>query len=127
MRITTLSLTVTCVAILMTTSACSDTPTGPSVPFQVSLTPAVVPSGLPSEGMVSVSAPVRGTLHIDLSSSDAVASVPSSITLPGGTSRATFRITTRVVAADTVARISVVVGDTTQEVALQVLASRVTQ
>jgi hypothetical protein len=60
--------------------------------------------------------------RINLSSSDAVASVPASILVPAGTSAAEFTVRTRLVAADTVTRITASAGDMTDEVALQVVA-----
>src|SRR5204862_1662974 len=55
-----------------------------------------------------------------LSSSDAVAVVPASLVLPAGATTTSFTVTTRVVAADTMAMITATVGDEKHDAALQV-------
>lgn len=122
MRVPFLLVTACGTVIMSLLSGCGDAPTAPGIPFQISLSPLVVPAGVSSEGTVMVTDKSRNSVTVRLSTSDGVASVPSSITIPAGSSRATFRVETRVVAADTLARIKASVGDATQEVALQVIA-----
>lgn len=107
--------------------ACDETPTTPSAQpgalSQLSLMPATVMAGAPSEGTVTLSgrAPRNG-IEVRLSSSDGVAVVPASIIVPAGTVTGTFTVTTRVVAADTTATISALVGGEKRETALRVMA-----
>jgi len=103
--------------------ACGDTPTSPSpVGFELAVSPPAVAAGATSVGTVTLRDRTGQSVRINLSSSDAVASVPSSILVPAGTGVAVFPVRTRLVAADTVARISASAAGTTQEVALQVVA-----
>jgi len=101
--------------------ACAGTPTTPSESFEFALSPSTVAAGATSVGTITVRGGTHQLVRIDLWSSDAVASVPPSILVPPGVS-ATFSVRTRVVAADTIARITAAVGDVKQEIALQVLA-----
>jgi hypothetical protein len=103
--------------------ACGDTPTSPSsVGFELAVSPPTVAAGATSVGTVTLRDRTGQSVRINLSSSDAVASVPSSILVPARTGVAVFPVRTRLVAADTVARISASAAGTTQEVALQVVA-----
>jgi hypothetical protein len=72
---------------------------------------------------VTLSGPTPDDLHINLTSSDAVASVPLSILVPARTFGAEFTVTTRLVAADTIARITATGAGMKDQVALQVVAS----
>ena len=114
--------------IAIFTAGCGDgAPTAPSAPpaglLQVTLTPATVNAGTLSEGTVTLTgrAPAQGT-EVRLSSSDGVAQVPGSITVPGGVVSATFTVATRLVAADTNATISALLGTDKRDVVLQVMA-----
>jgi len=114
--------------IAIFTAGCGDgAPTAPSAPpaglSQVMLTPATVNAGTSSEGTVTLTgrAPAAGT-EVRLSSSDGVAGVPGSITVPAGGVSATFTVTTRLVAADTNATISALLGTDKRDVVLQVMA-----
>jgi hypothetical protein len=100
----------------------ADTPTSPEMAFGVTLRPATVLAGTNSEGVVTLANRTAHAVEIHLSSSDAVASVPSTVTVPAQTSSTVFHVTTRVVAADSVATISATVGAIVQHVPLQVLA-----
>jgi|SRR5882672_10253128 len=106
-------------------SACSDSATGPSdtvTSFDLALSPATVSAGAPSQGTVTVRNRTSHDVEIQLSSSDAVASVPLSIVVPSGAASASFMVTTRLVAADTVARITATSGSTKQGAVLQVMS-----
>ena len=109
-------------AIALATAGCGGGPTSPSTSpeFQFSLTPATVAAGASSQGTVTLTAPTPSSLRIDLSSSDAVAVVPASVVLPAGATTTSFTVTTRVVAADTMAMITATVGDERHDAALQV-------
>jgi hypothetical protein len=101
---------------------CDDSPTTPSAVFELTLSPVIVPAGAASQGTVTLRSRTRSAVQITLSSSDAVASVPSTVVVPSETLSAPFTVTTRLVAADTVARIAATAGSTRQEIALQVVA-----
>ncbi len=96
--------------------------TASTTAFQLSLTPTTVQAGASSEGTVVLSSPALNAVQITLSSSDAVASVPPSVTVPLGTSSTTFKVTTRLVAADTTAKITASVGGVKQELTLRVIS-----
>jgi len=122
MRSRALALAASCLVMLLVSGCGGTATTSPSAGFQLSLSPATVPAGGSSEGTLTLSARARSAVYVSVSSSDAVASVPSSLMLPSGSMSTTFLVTTRLVAADTVARIRASVGDARQEVALQVIA-----
>ena len=113
--------------IAMCAIACDETPTAPSTPpatlSQFSVTPATVDAGARSEGTVTLAAraPASG-IDIRLSSSDGVAVVPMSVLVPAGATSATFPITTRLVAADTSATISALLGADKRDAVLRVMA-----
>jgi len=111
-----------CGFVTISVSSGCGAPTAPSDAFQLTVSPATVPAGAASEGTVTLGGRTPHAVQIDLSSSDAVASVPSTIVVPSGAMSAAFTVTTRVVAADTVARIIATAGNARQEVALQVVA-----
>ena len=117
--------------IAISTAGCGDgAPTAPTAPTappaglsQLMLTPATVNAGTSSEGTVMLTglAPAAGT-EIRLSSSDGVAQVPGSITVPAGAVSATFTVMTRLVAADTNATISALLSTDKRDVVLRVMA-----
>ena len=90
---------------------------------QLSLTPATVNAGTSSEGLVILSgpAPASGT-EVRLSSSDGVALVPASVMVPAGAASVPFTVTTRLVAANTNATISGLLGVVKRDAALRVMA-----
>ena len=106
---------------------CDGTPAAPSSPSatlsQFSVTPATVNAGARSEGTVTLAAraPASG-IEVRLSSSDGVAVVPASVTVPAGAVSAAFAITTRLVAADTNATISALLGADKRDAVLRVMA-----
>ena len=103
--------------------ACGGTPTSPNpLVFELTVSPPAVAAGATSVGTVTLRGRTGQPVRIDLSSSDGAASVPSSILVSAGTGVAVFPVRTRLVAADTVARISASSAGTTQEVAIQVVA-----
>ena len=122
MRAPVALLALLTVAPMLLGLGCSDTPTSPSPLFELALSPSAVAAGAASVGVVRLRGRTRQVIRIDLSSSDAVASVPSSILVPAGTAVAEFTVRTRLVAADTVARILASAGGTKQEIALRVVA-----
>jgi hypothetical protein len=118
-----LPLLICGLATMVLLPGCGDGPTAPSATaFELTLSPATVPAGATSEGTVTLSERMPLAVHINLSSSDGVASVPSTIVVPSGAKRAAFTVMTRLVAADTVARIMATDGNTRQEFPLQVIA-----
>lgn len=130
-----LSRMVLLVLVAICAGACDETPAAPTPQpvtaptpqpvtlSQFSLTPATVDAGAKSEGAVRLAAPAPPSgVAVRLSSSDGVAVVPASIMVPAGTLSATFTITTRLVAADTTATISVLVGADKRDAVLRVMA-----
>ena len=111
-----------CVVATVAAAGCSDTPTAPGVLFELTLSPSTVSAGATSQGTVTVRNRSAHELHVQLSSSDGVASVPPSIVIPAGSASAAFVVTTRLVAADTVAKISATAGSERQDASLQVLS-----
>jgi hypothetical protein len=105
---------------------CHETPTTPSAPVtlsQLSLMPTAVVAGATSDGTATLSgrAPSGGS-ELRLASSDGAATVPPSIIVPAGSTSVTFTVQTRLVAADTSATISALMGAEKREVALRVTA-----
>lgn len=113
---------IRCVAATVVLVGCDDTPTAPGGVFELTLAPSTVPAGAASQGTVTLRGRSSHDVHVQLSSSDAVASVPASIVIPAGSAGAAFMVSTRLVAADTVAKISATAGTTRQDASLQVLS-----
>jgi RHS repeat-associated protein len=66
----------------------------------VALNPAAVIGGWPTSGTVTLNAPApTGGVVVNLTSNDATATVPASVTVLGGATTATFTVTTTAVAA----------------------------
>jgi hypothetical protein len=108
-------------------AACDETPATPSAQpatlSQVVLAPASVVAGATSTGTLTLSGPTSAdAVEIRLSSSDGAAVVPASITVPAGAAVAAFTVTTRLVAADTNATISAVLGGEQRDAVLRVLS-----
>lgn len=79
---------------------------GPAALASLSLTPAIVVGGSPSTGTVTLNGPApSGGAVVTLSSNNAAATVPTSVTVPAGSATATFAITTNSVASPTPANI----------------------
>lgn len=122
---TAISSVVTLIVLTLLIGGCGgDMPTAPttSMPFQFSLTPTTIPAGSSSEGSIAVSSSVHDDITIRLTSSDGAALVPPFVTLHAASLRTSFTVTTRLVAADTAAKISASIGDTKQEITLQVVS-----
>jgi len=93
----------------------------PSTPAVLSLYPATVTGGSSSLGTVTLSsyAPPSGVV-VTLSSSSAAATVPASVTVPGGQRSANFTVSTTSVASATTTTISATAGGATQTANLTV-------
>jgi hypothetical protein len=86
------------------------------------LSASSVTGGSPATGMVALDGPApAGGVQVALSSSNAAASVPGSVTVPAGQTSVNFNVTTSAVATSTPATISASYGDRTQSVSLTVL------
>lgn len=79
-----------------------------------------VTGGGPAQGAVTLSGPAQSPTVVNLSSSNAVASVPASVTVPAGASSAAFSVTTRAVTAATSVTITAVSGSVTRTATLTV-------
>src|SRR2546423_8112377 len=113
---------IRCVAATVVLVGCDGTPTAPGDAFELTLAPSAVPAGAASQGTVTLRGRSSHDFRVQLSSSDAVASVPASLVIPAGSASAAFMVFTRLVAADTVAKISAAAGTTRQDASLQVLS-----
>jgi hypothetical protein len=107
-------------------SACDEAPAAPTpqpaMLSQFALTPATVDAGATSQASVSLTAPAANGVTVRLSSSDGVAVVPASIVVPAGAISVTFSVATRLVAADTSATISALLGADRRDAVLRVMA-----
>lgn len=101
------------------------TVTAPTV-VSVTLDPTTVPGGRTSTGTVNIgyAAPVGGVV-VSLASSNAAASLPASVTVAEGATKATFTITTIAVSANTSATITATSNGTSANADLSVTAPRV--
>jgi hypothetical protein len=100
------------------------TPAPPPPPTLASLRldPANVFGGQSSTGTVTLTGPApAGGAQVFLSSSDGAARVPSSVTVPAGTTSATFTVNTSFVLISTSATISATYNGTTRTATLSVL------
>src|SRR5882762_4991526 len=100
------------------------TPAPPPPPTLASLTldPANVFGGQSSTGTVTLTGPAPASgAQVFLSSSDGAARVPSSVTIPAGTTSATFTVNTSFVLISTSATISATYNGTTRTATLSVL------
>ena len=90
--------------------------------LSLALNPTSVTGGHSSTGTVTLSSPARGGgAVVSLTSSDATATVPSSVTVPAGAASATFRVRTSAVAASTQVTLSASYGGRTQTASVTVL------
>jgi hypothetical protein len=87
----------------------------------LSLSPSSVKGGTSSTGTVTLTGPAPSAgVVVALSSNSSYASVPSSVTAPGGASSATFTINTPTVTTTRTPRISAVYGGVTRNATLTV-------
>jgi hypothetical protein len=96
-------------------------------PFaDIAVSPASVIGGNDSRGTVTLSeAAPTGGLTIELSSGSASAKVPATVTIPAGSTTATFKIETSPVAADEIVTLSSTRGTSVRTAKLTVLAPTV--
>jgi hypothetical protein len=88
----------------------------------LALNPTSVIGGTSSTGTVTLSGPApAGGAQVALSSNSGAASVPSSVTVPAGATRATFRVNTSIVLFSTAATISASYNSTSRTATLSVL------
>jgi len=93
----------------------------------LSLNPASVTGGGTSQGTVTLSgAAPSGGIVVSLSDNSSYASEPSSVTVPAGSTSATFTVTTSAVPASTSATISAAYGGVTRTAALTINPATVT-
>ena len=113
---------LTLLAMLATVQCGSSTsPTNPNSTMNVVLGASSVPAGATTQGTVSLNAPQAGSVNIALSSSNpAVATVPGTVTIQGGSSSATFTVTA--VAPGTATIVATMSGSSVQSAALTVTA-----
>jgi hypothetical protein len=121
-RATALAITATYDGV---SGSASLTVTPPALPTvsSLALNPSGVVGGLQSStGTVTLSGPApAGGAQVLLSSNNAAASVPSSVTVPAGSTSATFTVTTSPVLISTSATISASYNQTSQTATLSVL------
>ncbi|HEX7315084.1 MAG TPA: FG-GAP-like repeat-containing protein [Pyrinomonadaceae bacterium] len=86
----------------------------------VTLNPTSVTGGAASQGTVTLSGPAQSPTVVNLSSSSAVASVPTSVTVPTGASSASFGVATTSVTLSTSVTITAVSGSVTRTATLTV-------
>jgi hypothetical protein len=110
-----------------TSNAATLTVTPPDV-SSMSLNPSSISGGTSSQATVTLSgaAPTGGAMVTLLSSNTAAATVPSSVTVPGGSSSATFTISTHPVAINSSSSISASFNSSSRSATLSVLAAPVT-
>jgi len=90
----------------------------------VDLSPTTVTGGSTSQGTVTLSGPApSGGVVVSLSDNSSAASEPSSVTVPAGSTSATFTITTTSVTSVTPVTISAVYGEVTKSATLTLAVS----
>ena len=98
--------------------------TSPVALSSLSLNPSTVTGGTASVGTVTLSGPApSGGVVVSLSDNSSSASVPASVTVPGGSNSATFTITTYLVYSPRSVTISAVYGGVTRTATLTVTAA----
>jgi RHS repeat-associated protein len=117
----TQSITITATAAsIVRTATLTVTPPLP-VLSTLSLNPTTTPGGSPSTGTVTLTNPALvGGFAVSLSSDNAVASVPASITVAQGATTATFSVTTTSSASAQTVTISAIAGAVTRTATLLV-------
>jgi hypothetical protein len=93
---------------------------GPLGVFSVDATPMAVVQGNPSIGVVVLNGVATTDTLVSLSSSDAAAEVPSTVTVDAGQTATVFGITTNVVSASTPVTITATLGATSRTARLTV-------
>lgn len=89
----------------------------------VTLNPANVIGGMSTTGVVALSGPALERISIPLTSDSSSATVPKTVVIPAGASRASFQISTTDVANSTVATISATLGSVSKSVSMSINAS----
>jgi len=128
-RVLSMRLVLTTMAIgvagALVTPACGSKPsTQPSLTVtSLSVTPASVQGGTGVQGTVTLSAGApSGGSAVALTSNNAAATVPGSVTVAGGQSSATFSITTAAVSSNQAVTITASLNGSTQNTTLTVTA-----
>ncbi len=88
----------------------------PEIPSSLKFSPTSLVGGLSTTGTVTLGAPTVSDTAVALSivsGGSAIASIPSSVTVPAGSSTATFTVVTNAVNASTTAKISASLNGTT--------------
>jgi hypothetical protein len=101
------------------------TPNADPTVSSLSVNPTSVVGGNPSTGTVTLStaAPNGGSVVSLVSSDTSVATVPASVTVPAGTTSATFTVTTAVIATDRIVTLTAVSNNTGRTTDLTVTAT----
>jgi len=97
-------------------------PSSPPALSALTVNSASVAGGGSAQGMVTLSAAPASATTVSLSSTNAAATVPASVTVVAGATTATFTVTTTAVAATTGVSISASAGGVTMTAALSVTA-----
>jgi hypothetical protein len=109
--------------LINTTGAPSPTPTPTPAPVTVSaltLNPGTVTGGNGVTGTVTLSAKVQTATAVQLTSNNAAATVPASVTVPSGASAANFTVNTTQVSATTSATITATLNNSSRSAALTI-------
>jgi hypothetical protein len=93
----------------------------PVVVKSFTLSPASVVGSLNSTATITMNLPVTSATTVKLSSNNAVATVPGSITIPAGSSSQTFTITTKSVSTKTSVILTATAGTSSKNATLTVL------
>lgn len=91
---------------------------------EISVTDKTIAGGLNTQGSIKLaSAPQNNAVTVSLASSNALVTLPSSVTVPVGQSTASFSVSTGVVTTTTYVRLSATAGNQTVEAMLTVVQS----
>ncbi|MBX3119524.1 MAG: SBBP repeat-containing protein [Fimbriimonadaceae bacterium] len=113
-------------AVLTHTATANVNITAPTA-TNLTIAPSTVAGGQSATGTLTVSGPApTGGLTATLSSNSGAAVVPASVTVPQGTTTASFQITTNAVAATTVATITATVNASNRQATLTILKASLT-
>lgn len=95
------------------------------VPISVTISPAQVTGGVKATGTVTLSGIAStGGLVVNLSSSSSSATVPATLTVPAGSTKGTFSVSTTPVPADTEVKVTATANGVSVESMLTLLAPR---
>jgi hypothetical protein len=87
----------------------------------LTLSPTSVPGGKTATGIVTLGSPApAGGIVVSLASGNAAASVPASVTVPGGKNVAQFKVSTSAVTATVTANISATLAAVTKTASLKI-------